>query len=164
MISSPLPIILQLAEHSSTESCTGIGSMSLSFLIKKIPCSPVSGLLLITNHISAISKSLGKINILCVLGPCSQSFLFLKSQFINDKEMHSNSFVDNRNKFLQYKDKILYGIFTFLYRTDGQEAHSCSHILILRMATLINENGQYYERDIRYHILREDVGTMSWLV
>ena len=114
MISSPLPIILQLAEHSSTESCTGIGSMSLSFLIKKIPCSPVSGLLLITNHISAISKSLGKINILCVLGPCSQSFLFLKSQFINDKEMHSNSFVDNRNKFLQYKDKILYGIFTFL--------------------------------------------------
>ena len=68
-----------------------------------------------TNHTSVISKSWAKINILCVLGPCSQSFLFLKSQFINDKEMHSNSFVDNRNKFLQYKDKILYGIFTFLF-------------------------------------------------
>ena len=55
-------------------------------------------------------------------------------------------------------------VFSPFYRTDGQEAHSCSHILILRMATLINENGQYYERDIRYHILREDVGTIAMLI
>ena len=38
--------------------------------------------------------------------------------------MHSNSFVDNRNKFLQYKDKILYGIFTF-HSSDGKESLSC---------------------------------------
>ena len=38
--------------------------------------------------------------------------------------MHSNSFVDNRNKFLQYKDKILYGIFTFLAGNQLLLSHS----------------------------------------
>ena len=104
-----------LALHSA-QSSSPTGSRSFSSLIKAIPCSQVASY---KSHCSKISVKVGRE---CVLGPCSQSFLFLKSQFINDKEMHSNSFVDNRNKFLHYKDKILYGIFLFspFDRADGQ--------------------------------------------